>query len=95
VSPKLFSVSDRFWLHDILGVQFCAVSRIGEVYCATSILCNRREFLRLVVTFGTSCDVVRVAERVDIENVDVSWGQEKVLQEEEADDKAQDVCRHG
>jgi hypothetical protein len=93
------------WLHDILGVQVCAVSRYGEVYCATCILCNCGEFLRLVVTFGTPCDVVRVTERVDIDNVDVSWGQEKVLQEagehmpwiqeEEADDKVKDVCRHG
>ncbi len=39
------------------------------------------EFGRLVVAFGAPGDVVGVAEGVDVENVDVGWGQEEILDE--------------
>ena len=34
-----------------------------------------------VVTFGTPCDVVGVTEGVDVENIDLGWREEKVLDE--------------
>lgn len=52
-----------------------------DVDLAAGFEVRGREFLGLVVAFGPPCYVVGVAEGVDVEDVDVGWGEEDVLDE--------------
>lgn len=52
-----------------------------DVDLTAGLKVRRGQFLGLVISLGTPCDIVGVAERVDVEDVDVGWGEEDVLDE--------------
>ena len=53
----------------------------GDVDAARGLQVGGRQFFGFVVSFGTPGYVVGVAKGIDIEDVDVSWGEEEVLDE--------------
>lgn len=65
----------------ILGIEIGVVGGDGDVDLATRFEVRGGEFLGLVVAFGAPGDVVGVTEGVDVEDVDVGWGEEEVLEE--------------
>jgi hypothetical protein len=65
----------------VLGVEVGVVGGDCDVDLAAGFDVCRGEFLGLVVALCAPGDVVGVAEGVDVEDVDVSGGEEEVLQE--------------
>lgn len=65
----------------VLGVEVCVVGRNCDIDFAAGFDVCGGQLLGFVVTFRTPCDVVSVAEGVDVEDVDVCRRQEEVLQE--------------
>jgi len=64
-----------------LGVQITIILGNVDIDLATRLQSCRRQLLGFVVALGTPRDVVGITEGVDIENVDVCWGEEDVLDE--------------
>ena len=85
----------------VLSVKVAVVGGDVDVDFAAWFGGYGAEFFGLVVAFGSPCDVVGVAEGVDVEDVDVGWGEEEVLEEggehvpgveeEEGDDEPEEV----
>ena len=65
----------------VLVVEIAFVRRDIDVNFAAGFESCRGEFLGFVVAFGTPGDVVGVAEGVNVEDVDVGWSEEEVLDE--------------
>lgn len=65
----------------VLGVQIAVVRGDVDVDLAARLEHGGWQLLRLVVTFRTPCDIMGVAEGVDVEDVDVGRGEEQVLDE--------------
>ncbi len=64
----------------ILCIEIAIILRNVDIDFAAWFEICRREFLGFVVTFGTPSDVVGITEGIDVENIDVSGCQEKVLE---------------
>lgn len=64
-----------------MGVKITIILRDVDVDLATGLQSRRRQLLGFVVALGTPCDVVGITEGVNVENVDVGWGEEDVLDE--------------
>lgn len=65
----------------VLGVEVAIVLGDGDVDFTAGFKVRRGEFGGFVVAFGAPGYVVGVAEGVDVEDVDVGWGHEEVLDE--------------
>lgn len=65
----------------VLSVQVTIILGDVDVDLTARLQSRRRQLLGLVVTLGTPCDIVGIAESVDVENVDVGRGKEDVLDE--------------
>ena len=65
----------------VLGVQVCVVGGDCDVDFAAGFDVGCGQLFGFVVSFGAPCDVVGVAEGVDVEDVDVGGSQEEVLDE--------------
>ena len=81
-----FLLFDRF-VHEnaqfsfILGVEVSIILRNIDVDFSSRLHSCRAEFLSFIVAFRTPGDIVGVAECVNVEDVDVGGGQQKVLDE--------------
>ena len=64
-----------------MGVQITIILGNVDIDLATRLQSCRRQLLGFVVTLGTPCDVMGITEGIDVENVDVGWGEEDVLDE--------------
>lgn len=65
----------------VLRVQVAVVLRDVDVDFTAGLEVGDFEFWGFVVAFGAPGDVMGVAEGVDVEDVDVRGGEEKVLEE--------------
>jgi len=65
----------------VLRVQVAVVLRDVDVDLAARLEIGDLEFRGFVIAFGAPGDVVGVAEGVDVEDVNVGGGEEKVLEE--------------
>lgn len=63
----------------VLRIEIGVIGRDRDVDFAAWLEIRRGELLRRVVAFGAPGDIVRIAEGVDVEDVDVSRGQQEVL----------------
>ena len=72
-------LSDPAHFGVVLGIEITVV--LGNIYInfPAWFEINRGEFLGFVVAFGAPGYVVRVAKRVDVEDIDVGWSEKKVL----------------
>jgi hypothetical protein len=63
----------------VQGIEIAVIK--GEFFLRLAVFVDGGclELLRFVVTFRAPGDIVRVAERVDINDVSVGWGEKKVL----------------
>ena len=60
----------------VLGIEIRVVRRDVDVYLATRLEVGGRQLLSFVITFCTPCNIMGITEGVDVENVDVSRGEE-------------------
>lgn len=65
----------------VLGIKVTIVLGDVNVDLATGLEVGRGQFLGLVISFGTPGDIVGVTEGVDIEDVDVGWREQDILDE--------------
>ena len=65
----------------VLAVEIVVIAGDGNVDFTTWLGDGRGQLLRLVISLGTPCDIVGVAEGVDVEDVDVCWREQDVLNE--------------
>ena len=63
----------------ILVVQIAVVLGSLELYLTAGFDVRGGEFLGFVIAFGSPRDVVSVAEGIDVQDIDVGWGEEEVL----------------
>lgn len=68
-------------LRIILVVQIAVVLRNVDVDLTAGLEVRGGQFLGLVISLSTPCDIVGVAEGVDVEDIDVGWREQDVLNE--------------